>query len=136
MLQRFELWKNAWRVFKKHPLFGVGTGDVVDECHKQLIIDGSPLTGTKKHAHNQYLTFLVSFGISGFVFIVAFFVIAFKRQHLLRIPAVLAFVTFVLVSFITEDTLETLAGCVFSVLFLCLMASYDENGLQPQNSKD
>ena len=121
MLQRFELWKNAWRVFKKQPLMGVGTGDVVDCCHKQLETDGSPLAGTKKHTHNQYLTFLVTFGLLGFSIIVLMFVYAFRRQRLLRIPAVLAFVTIVLVSFITEDTLETLAGCVFSVLFLCLM---------------
>ncbi len=121
MLQRFELWKNAWRVFVKHPLTGVGTGDVVDCCHRQLAADGSPLAGTKKHTHNQYLTLLVSFGLLGFSIIAFMFIYAFRRQRLMRIPAVLAFVTIVLVSFITEDTLETLAGCVFSVLFLCLM---------------
>ncbi len=126
MLQRFELWKNAWRVYKKHPVFGVGTGDVVDECHKQLFIDGSPLMGTKKHAHNQYLTFIVSFGAVGFAIIVGFFVYALRRQRVLQIPAVLAFVSFVLISFITEDTLETLAGCVFSVLFLCLTVGSGE----------
>jgi hypothetical protein len=79
--------------------------------------------GTYKHAHNQYLTFLVSFGIVGFCIICCFFVYAFRRQSLLRIPVVLAFVSIVLISFITEDTLETLAGCVFSTLFLCLMAA-------------
>ncbi|MBR3828103.1 MAG: O-antigen ligase family protein [Bacteroidales bacterium] len=120
MLQRFELWKNAWRIFCNNPLFGVGTGDVVDACHQQLVVDGSPLEGTYKHAHNQYLTFLVSFGIIGFCIICCFFVYAFRRQSLLRNPVVLAFVSIVLISFITEDTLETLAGCVFSVLFLCI----------------
>ena len=133
MLQRFELWKNAWRVFKKQPLMGVGTGDVVDCCHKQLETDGSPLAGTKKHTHNQYLTFLVTFGLLGFSIIVLMFVYAFRRQRLLRIPAVLAFVTIVLVSFITEDTLETLAGCVFSVLFLCLMGAGERKELRIKN---
>ena len=123
MLQRFELWKNAWRTFCKSPVLGVGTGDVVDVCHRQLSEDGSPLMGTYKHAHNQYLTFLVSFGVIGFVIICAFYAYAFRRQSLLRIPVVLAFVSIVLISFVTEDTLETLAGCVFSTLFLCLMAA-------------
>ena len=109
---------------------GVGTGDVVDCCHKQLETDGSPLAGTKKHTHNQYLTFLVTFGLLGFSIIVLMFVYAFRRQRLLRIPAVLAFVTIVLVSFITEDTLETLAGCVFSVLFLCLMGAGERKELR------
>lgn len=129
MLQRFELWRNAWKVFRSNPLFGTGTGDVVDACHQQLADSQSPLQGTYKHAHNQYLTFLVTFGIIGFAIITAFFVYALRRQRLLRVPAVLAFVCIVLISFITEDTLETLAGCVFSTLFLCLMAAVEaENG--------
>lgn len=122
MLQRFELWGNAWKVFKAHPLFGVGTGDVVDECHRQLAADESPLYDTTKHAHNQYLTFLVTFGIVGFLLIAAVFVWALRKERILQLPAATAFVVIVLVSFITEDTLETLAGCVFSVLFLCLLS--------------
>ena len=131
MLQRFELWRTGWTVFTKHPLFGVGTGDVVDECHKQLIIDGSPLTGTKKHTHNQYLTFLITFGIVGFLIIAVVFFQAFRRQGLLKLPAAAALMCIVLISFLTEDTLETLAGCVFSVLFLCLLAVYDRTDTEP-----
>ena len=130
MLQRFELWRNAWKVFRSNPLFGTGTGDVVDACHQQLADSQSPLQGTYKHAHNQYLTFLVTFGIIGFAIITAFFVYALRRQRLLRVPAVLAFVCIVLISFITEDTLETLAGCVFSTLFLCLMAAVEAENVE------
>ena len=122
MLQRFELWKNAWRTFRKHPLFGVGTGDVVQECHKQLIIDESPLAGTTKHAHNQYLTFLVAFGVTGFAIIVYYFTRALRREKLTQMPAAAALLCITLISFVTEDTLETLAGCVFAVLFLCLLS--------------
>lgn len=122
MLQRFELWKNAWRTFRKHPLFGIGTGDVVQECHKQLIIDESPLAGTTKHAHNQYLTFLVAFGVTGFVIIVYYFIRALRREKLTQMPAAAALLCITLISFVTEDTLETLAGCVFAVLFLCLLS--------------
>ena len=124
MLQRFELWHNGWRVFHKHPLFGTGTGYVVDACHIQLIIDESPLKGTKKHAHNQYLTFLIAFGVVGFSIIAVAFFIAIKRSRLMQLPAAAAYICIVLVSFVTEDTLETLAGCVFSVLFLCLFQIY------------
>ena len=124
MLQRFELWHNGWRVFHKHPLFGTGTGDVVDACHIQLIIDESPLKGTKKHVHNQYLTFLITFGILGFSIIAVVFFVVIKKSRLMQLPAAAAYICIVLVSFITEDTLETLAGCVFSVLFLCLFQVY------------
>lgn len=126
MLQRFELWRNAWKVFCDHPLFGVGTGDVVDECHARLAADNSPLTGTKKHAHNQYLTFLVTFGLVGFIIIALAFCLSLRKSKVLRLPLFTAFLTIVLVSFLTEDTLETLAGCVFAVLFFCLLAVYRE----------
>ncbi|MBP5547625.1 MAG: O-antigen ligase family protein [Bacteroidales bacterium] len=121
MLQRLELWRNALRVFKSHPLFGVGTGDVVDECHAQLEADGSQLRGTTKHAHNQYLTFLVSFGIVGFLLIAVAFVWALRKIRLFHQPVAAAYICILLMSFITEDTVETLAGCLFAVLPFCLL---------------
>ncbi|MDO4217658.1 MAG: O-antigen ligase family protein [Bacteroidales bacterium] len=124
MLQRFELWKNGWSVFLHSPLIGVGTGDVVDMCHKELIKSQSDLAGTKKHTHNQYLTFLITFGLLGFIIIVWMFVRAFRRQHLLRIAPFLIITTITLISFITEDTLETLAGAMFVTLFSTLFASH------------
>lgn len=124
MLERFELWRNAWRVFLQHPLLGVGTGDVVDVCHAQLKADHSPIADTEKNVHNQYITFLVTFGIIGCSLIAAAFVYAFRRCHYLRLAAMAAFVTIFLVSCLTEDTLGTLAGAVFSVLFPCLLSDF------------
>ena len=122
MLQRFELWKNGWRVFLQHPLFGTGTGDVVDCCHAQLEHDNSPLAGTHKHTHNQYLTLLITFGVVGVTLIVWAFVRAFRRQRLCTKPLFVGYLTIVLVSFLTEDTLETLAGAVFCSFFFCFLA--------------
>ncbi len=126
MLQRLELWRCAWIVFTKSPLFGVGTGDIVDACHLQLLKDRSPLAGTDIHSHNQYLTFLGTFGIVGFLLIAALFVWAVRKEGLLRLPVAMGYLVILLTSFLTEDTLETLAGAVFSVLFLCLFAVYRE----------
>ena len=126
MLQRLELWRNAWRVFSEHPLLGVGTGDVVDACHAQLKRDDSPLADTNIHSHNQYLTFLVTFGIVGFLIIVVAFVWALRRTRFFKLPIAAGYLIIVLISFLTEDTLETLAGAVFAVLFFCLLALYKE----------
>lgn len=125
MAQRMELWHNAWVIFTQNPIFGVGTGDVVDQCHERLLEENSELAGSNKHAHNQYLTFLVSFGLVGFTIIVAVFVWALRKEKIMRLPASVALVCVILISFTTEDTLETLAGCVFSVLFLCLFAVWN-----------
>ena len=126
-LERIELWRGAWRVFCDNPLFGVGTGDGVDELHRRLQEEGSQISDTEKHAHNQYLSFLVSFGIVGFLLISIAFFYAFRKISLRRNPAYFAIVLILLLSFISEDTLETLAGCVLCTLIPCLMAKNAKN---------
>lgn len=124
MLQRYELWQNGWKVFLKQPIFGTGTGDVVDLCHAQLESDSSPLAGTSKHTHNQYLTLLITFGAVGFLLIAFTFGRCFRRGAAARLMTLEGFllaslVSIALVSFFTEDTLETLAGQLFVCFFLC-----------------
>lgn len=122
MLQRFELWRNGWKVFLQQPLFGTGTGDVVNACHAQLEADHSPLTGTTKHTHCQYLTYLITFGLVGFALMVFLFARGFAQLR--PIATQLLFVlTIFLISCLTEDTLETLAGDVFFALFTCLFST-------------
>ncbi|MBQ6955356.1 MAG: O-antigen ligase family protein [Bacteroidales bacterium] len=127
MLERLELWRGAWLVFCDNPVFGVGTGDGVDELHRRLQADGSQIADTQKHAHNQYLSFLVAFGLVGFALIAAAFVLAFRKMALRRFPALLAMVIIILLSFISEDTLETLAGCVLCTVIPCLLARTSSN---------
>lgn len=116
MLQRFELWRNGFRVFAQHPILGVGTGDVVDQCHERLERTHSPLATTQLHTHNQYLNFLVAFGLLGFGIIVWFFVRALRCGKVCRRILFSAFLCILLVSFLSEDTLETLAGITFCAL--------------------
>lgn len=122
VLQRLELWKNGWQVFLQHPLLGVGTGDVVAECHQRLDETQSPLAGTDMHTHNQYLNFLIAFGLIGFLLIAAAFVRALLRNRLCRSVLFSAFLCIALISFVSEDTLETLAGIVFVGLGTSLLA--------------
>lgn len=122
MLQRIELWRNGWAVFLSHPVLGTGS-DIQDICQKRLVDTGSPLANSGKHIHNQYLSILVEFGIVGFLVIVALFLWAFRRLHIRHLPLVVAYLCIVLISFISEDTLETLAGVVFSSFFLCFICT-------------
>lgn len=119
-LQRFELWKAGWRVFCQHPLFGTGTGDVVEALHQQLEQQNSALCGTTKHTHNQFLTWLITFGVVGFVVIASFFIRAFVKHRMYQTALLMANICIILISFISEDTLETLAGAVFCTFFICL----------------
>ncbi len=125
LLQRFELWRNAWGIFLDHPLFGTGTGDVMDECQARLAAADSPLVGHDYNIHNQYLAFLVTFGIVGTLLIVVSFIFGVWRH--LKNPLFLANLLIILISFISENTLSTLAGCVFSISFLSIFATGSEH---------
>lgn len=122
MLQRIELWKAALHVVGENRWIGVGTGDVDDALHAELAATGSDMAGTYKSTHNQYLSFLAAFGIVGFSFLLFMFIrpLATRRpspptRHSLLM---LAWLLTILISFLTEDTLDTLAGILFCTWLL------------------
>ncbi|MDY5969912.1 MAG: O-antigen ligase family protein [Bacteroidales bacterium] len=126
MLQRFDLWRAGWKVFTENPFFGVGTGDVVDALHLQLALHGSELANTNKHTHNQYLSLLMAFGVVGCATLLLLFLRAFVHERMWEPPLLLANLCIVAISFISEDTLETLAGCLFACLFAVLLARQEK----------
>ena len=118
VMQRFEYWKAAVNIIKENKYFGVGTGDVALSYKEQYNKTNSPLSDNfRKRAHNQYLTVAVTFGIFGLVwFLVSLFypLIAHRFQ-----PGYvyLVFLIITLLSFISEDTLESQAGLTFFAFF-------------------
>lgn len=119
--QRIAFVQTGWRVAKKHGLFGVGTGDVNQAMQKQYEQDEAKLDADhRRRPHNQYLTFLISFGLPGaalFLFLVVKgVVIAFRRADLLAT----AFAVIAAITFLAEDTLETQIGATFFAFFYCL----------------
>ena len=121
-LQRIELWEAGWHVAKRHPLVGVGTGDVDDVCHEELVAMQSPLAESHLHLHNQYLTFLVAFGALGTLAIAFFFLRAWRKGRMCRSALFTAHLVIVLVSFMADNTLSTLAGITFVVAGYSLLA--------------
>lgn len=122
MLQRMELWQAAWIEVCENWLHGVGTGDVKKELDHRLQISGSPLAGTQMYPHNQYLTYMMSYGVIAFVFLCGVALWAFFRQRLWRNTLWVASATIVIISCLTEDTLMTSAGAIFAALFLSLLS--------------
>lgn len=123
MLQRFELWHNTCQIIKRHPLLGVGTGDVADEIHNNLVKNASELKDSNMRTHNQYLTLLLTFGIVGTAIIIALFAYAIRKEKLFGSLLFVAYFCIFMVSFISEDTLETAAGCLFCTFFFALLGN-------------
>ena len=112
--QRFEYWRTAFSIIKKNLFFGVGTGDVPMAFEQEYIKNNSSLSQEwRLRSHNQYLSIAVAFGIIGLLwFLVTLFYPLFyqkTRSNYLYIT----FFIIALISFFTEDTLETQAGVTF-----------------------
>ena len=127
---RLEYWKTALRIIKKNLIFGVGTGDVQDAFDIQYEKDKSRLTPKYRlRAHNQYLTHAVSFGVIGLIWFLICLVYPIFKTKLYRNYLYLAFFSIVMLSMLTEDTLETQIGINFFVFFntiLLLSLNVDE----------
>ncbi len=116
--QRIEYVKTAWYIIKHHFWLGVGTGNVkksFDEAYSTL---KSPLKPEfRLRAHNQFITFWLTFGIGGFIWFLFSFIYPFiKNKHY---PSFIATIYFIitLISYLNEDTLETQAGLTFVIYF-------------------
>jgi hypothetical protein len=116
IIMRWVYWQTGIEIIKENLLFGVGTGDVQNKFQEEYIKHNSILAPQfRLRAHNQFLTFTITFGILGFlVFMFALFYPIYKLELQNRI-LYLAFFVVLFASFITEDTLESQAGVTFYI---------------------
>ncbi|MFH2084979.1 MAG: O-antigen ligase family protein, partial [Candidatus Omnitrophota bacterium] len=137
---RLSMWKDAARLVKENPLFGVGLGNVYENIK-------SPYSwgGKLSHAHNTYLQILVASGI--FALISFLWVIyAFFKEMLRRIkhPDVGKFEKYILVGLLFGFAAEGMCGMTddlfcraeiyYPIYFLMGLAM--SRALAPKNSQD
>lgn len=118
ILQRVEYMKGAWLLFKKVPLFGVGTGDMEDALFKEYQSMKSKLKPEFYfHAHNQFLTMAITFGIIGLLwFLFALFYPPLKTGYYNDYFFVVFFII-MLSSMLTDDTIDTHSGVSLFAFF-------------------
>jgi hypothetical protein len=118
---RYLYLQAGWSIARDHLLMGVGNGDV-DQAYRDYYnsVD-SPLEDPwRLRAHNQYLTFLVAFGVPGLIiFLIALIAPLFLAGRQRSFLA-LGFLILFMLSMLTEDTLETATGAGFAAFFYCL----------------
>lgn len=126
--QRLEYLKAARYIISHNFWLGIGTGDLKNAYEKAFIDMKSKLdVKNRNRAHNQFVTFFVTFGIFGFILsLLGMFGPVLKygqRSNFL----LAAFVFIVLMSMINEDTLETQAGVSFYIYFYTLLIFSSKN---------
>jgi len=120
--QRFEFQRNAVEIIKKHFWFGVGTGDVKKAFDIQYNISNSPLTAKwRLRAHNQFITFFLTFGFFGFLWIMFSLAYPIKLEKKHRDFLFIIFLMIAFISMLNEDTIETHAGISFFSFFYSLL---------------
>lgn len=121
--QRIVYWEIATQLIKENFWLGVGTGDVKDAFNMKYESGAFNLDRAYwLRAHNQFLTFFISFGIVGFLFFVVFFFVGTIEMRTSFIG--LALFGLALLSCLTEDTLETQAGVTFFAFFLGMFSKH------------
>jgi O-antigen ligase len=119
LLQRLEFWKAGLQIIQSNFLIGVGTGDIKSSFQQEYQVEKSVLLPENRlEAHNTYLTFFITFGVGGFLYLI-FVIFKFTMLQIkARNKLALIFIGLIAVSFLTEDTLETQMGIsIFSYLF-------------------
>jgi len=118
VMQRVEYWKTSAFIISHHWLTGVGTGDLNEafsEAYKQM---GSKLEDAyRNRSHNQFLAIFIALGIIGlliFIFSLVYPMLITGKYHSYYY---MVFFAIVVMSMLTEDTLETQAGATFFAFF-------------------
>jgi len=119
--QRIEYVKASFLLIKQNPLFGIGTGNwkiSYGEAYKKM--NSRLIPENQGPSHNQYLNYLVKFGITGFVFIFLALFIPFFRLGHSKNPVFWLFFISILIANLGDANFETHMGLSFFCFFYCL----------------
>jgi O-antigen ligase len=119
--ERLVVWKAGFEVIRKHPVFGVGTGDVKDALLSEYQKEKKILVyNMRLNAHNQYLQTYIALGIPGILLLMILLAfpgwIAFRRIHFVYFCFLAVFAFNILV----ESMLEVQAGVIYYAFFNAL----------------
>ncbi|HJZ41590.1 MAG TPA: O-antigen ligase family protein [Bacteroidales bacterium] len=119
--QRIIFFKTAVQVVLKNLPWGTGTGDVYDvmlrEADDKLL---SLSTNWEGKPHNQYLFFLIAFGLPGFLWIMFSWIYPAIVRTCYTNMLFNIFAAIILISMFANDTLESYVGIVFFSFFYSL----------------
>lgn len=118
LTQRLEYFKAASCIIYNNFFFGTGTGDVQNSYTNYYSTFETQLDPQRQlRAHNQWLTFFLTFGLIGFILSLLAIILPVIKSKLYKnfmfiIPFIIS-----IISFLNEDTLETQAGVTFFAFF-------------------
>lgn len=133
--QRIVFYRTAVSIIRNHILFGVGIGDMQDamleEARKnKLYVDPS----WEGQPHNQYLSFLLAFGIFGFIWIFYSWIHGALLSGGFRYLLFNFFWLIVLITMLVGDPIHSYFSVMFFAFFGCLFLG-ETHEKKPANRK-
>ncbi|MDQ6469958.1 O-antigen ligase family protein [Flavobacterium sp. LHD-80] len=125
LVTRVSIWKSAWELSVQHLPFGVGASDGKPELFKYYAATNQKFLAKYEFpVHNQFLDFLLKFGILGpFVVLLYIFTIGYLGYDL-KNGMILSFFIIFFTSNLVDDFLLRFDGIAFSALWSSIFASY------------
>ncbi|NQU84634.1 MAG: O-antigen ligase family protein [Mariniphaga sp.] len=124
--QRIEFSKAALTIINENLWFGVGPGNwkqAFFNAYKNM--DSNLKENYYASSHNQYLNYLVKFGIIGFVLILFFLIYPVIKSKRYRDPVFLIFLIFMFIANLADSNFESHMGSSFFVFFYCFFLLTD-----------
>lgn len=123
VMQRIEYIKASIYLIKKNPVFGIGTGDIPDAFVTVYDEMNSKLKAPfRLRSHNQYLSVTIVFGIVGLIWFLLMLLYPYLSSKKYRTYFYSVFLLIILISMLSEDTIESQDGATlyayFNALFL------------------
>ncbi len=119
--QRIEFFKASLEIIKNNFWFGIGTGNWKEEYANTYEFLNSNLSPeNQRSSHNQYLNYMVKFGLIGFLIIISFLLIpVFREGHQSNLLFWL-FLVFMGIANLGDANFESHMGLSFFSFFYCL----------------
>ncbi|MEI6311849.1 MAG: O-antigen ligase family protein [Bacteroidota bacterium] len=115
----------GWKIVQKHPLIGVGTGDLKQKMNQVYEQDYKWLANkNRKMPHNQWVWLWASNGILGVLSLLfsILYALFYRKQY--KNILLICFFIITISSFLYEHTLQTQVGVAFYVVSLLIMLNY------------
>jgi O-antigen ligase len=122
---RLSIWKSAWELSEKNLPFGVGASDGKPELVKYYKQTNQHFLAKYEFpTHNQFLDFLLKFGILGPLVVVLYIFTIGYLGYSLKNAIILSFFLIFFTSNLTDDFLLRFDGIAFSGLWFSIFAGY------------
>lgn len=131
VVMRMAIWRSAWKVFEEHPVLGVGLGYEEQYLVAEYTGKGySYLAGGAFNAHNQLLSYLIVFGLTGVVLLGIVYFVLMREAYRRKFRLYFVFVAMFVCVAVTESIFNRLLGismfAFFNALLLLKLVNHDK----------